>query len=439
MGEVLEKALMDSSTNTNAYASRTDLHPMIYDILKDELPLWQIVGTEKAQGPVHQYRVRASLPEAWAEGELSSANYQSPTHTVRNVPLKIVRSWGGTSAFMQKTTERWINSLQESIETSVEGLANTLEFFMLYGDKDADSYQFDGVSSELQGDSTAKTELTSGGNIYNINAAFTLTHFDKMIDRAKSYRGGSSDAHVLVASRDMISRISGLQTRITRDVQMVEHEGGFVMTSYRGVPILPSDILSPASTTTSPAITATKHAGGSLADDEWFYTMSSVTLTGEQKPNTTTNSATTETTNNSNTLTWTADSTAKLYYIWRGITNVVADMRLLSVVAAKTYDSVGNLSTDATTWTDEGTLTPNTAIAPTDAGENMFLINVDKGERGMKMLGAVSPLGDPIDEFFTYTPLATTNSAFRFMIEGFIAAKIPYPASVVQARRAKLA
>lgn len=339
---------------------------------------------------------------------------------------------------MQKTTERWINALQESVETSVEGLANTLEWLMLYGDKDADAYQFDGVMSELLGDSVAKTALTSGGNIYDVNAAFTLTHLDYMIDRAKGYRGGQNDFHVLLASPDMISRISGLQTRVTRTVDMVKHEGGFEMTSYRGVPILPSTILKPLGTTTSPAVTATKAAGGALAADEWFYTISSVTLDGEQAPNTVVGSATTETTNLKITLTWTADANAKLYYIWRGTTNVVADMRLLAVVAAKSYDSAGNLSTNVATWTDNGSLTPNTNIAPLNVGETLFLINADPGERGMKMLGAVSPLGDPIDEFFTYTPLATVNSAFRFMIEGFVAAKIPYPTSMAVARRAKL-
>lgn len=340
---------------------------------------------------------------------------------------------------MQKTTERWVNALQESVETSVEGLANTIEWLLLYGDKDADSYQFDGVMSEILGDSTAKGSILTGGNVYDLNAAFTLTHLDKMLDRAKGYRGGNSDSHLILASRDMISRISGLQTRISREVPMVEYEGGFVMSTYRGVPILPTDIVQPAGSTTSPQVSAAAAAGGSLADDEWFYTISSVTLAGEQAPNATPDSATTATTNNSVDLTWTADANAKLYYIWRGTTATVADMRLLAVIPAKTYDSVGNLSTNTAAWSDEGTLTPNSAVAPLDVGENIFVVNIDRGERGMKMLGAVSPLGDPIDEYFTYTPLATTNSAFRFMIEGFIAAKIPYPTSLVVARRAKLA
>lgn len=65
MSQELRKALMTVGANGNAFANQTDLHPMIYNILLDELPLFAIMGTEQAQGPVHQYRVRASLPEAW--------------------------------------------------------------------------------------------------------------------------------------------------------------------------------------------------------------------------------------------------------------------------------------------------------------------------------------------------------------------------------------
>ena len=338
---------------------------------------------------------------------------------------------------MQKTTERWLNALQESIETSVEGLANTLEALILYGNRGADTYQPNGVLAEMLGHSVAKTALTSGGNIYDIDTAFTLTHFDNMIDRARGHRMGRSDRYVALMSNEMISRVSGLQTRISREVPMVQFEGGFEMASYRGIGLLPSGIVAPKGTTTSPAATATAAAGGSLADDEYFYYISSVTLEGEQKPGTV-DSATTATTNNSVALTWTADANAKLYYIYRGLATGVDNASFLAAVPAKSYDSVGNLSTNVAAWTDDGSLTPNAALKPLDAGETIWLLNVDQGDRGMKMLGAVSPLGDPIDDFFTYTPLATTNAAFRFMIEGFVAPKVPYPTVNVVARRAAL-
>ena len=318
-------------------------------------------------------------------------------------------------------------------------MANTIEFLALFGNRTADSYQPNGVVTEMIANSTAKLTLAAGGNILDMNAVFSLTYFDNMIDRAQGHRNGKKDRLIALMSREMISKVSALQTRVTRDVQTVAFEGGFEMASYRGVGLLPSDLLVPLATTTSPAVTATKGAGGSLADDEYFYVLSSVTLAGEQIHGTE-DSDTTETTNNSVDLTWTADTTARLYYVYRGLTTGAANLSLLAVIAAKTYDGVGNLSSTKEAWSDEGTATAVASMIPMIAStQNIYLLNIDPGERGMKWLGAVSPLGDPIDQFFTYTPLATVNSAFRYMIEGFIAPKIPYPTVLVIGRRAKLA
>lgn len=437
MSEQLNKALASVAGNPNAFADAKDIHPMIYNILLDELPLWKIMGTERAQGPVHQYRVRATLPEAWVEGELANPNFQSATHTVREAHLKIVRSWGGVSSFMQRTTERWLNALEESIKTSVEGLANTLEFLIMYGNRGADQYQPNGLFAEMIAHSIASQSLLNGGNIYDVNAAFTLSHLDRMIDRAQAHRSGRSDRYIAVMSREMISRVSALQTRVTRDVPTVAFDGGFEMVSYRNIGLMPSDVVSPKGTTTSPTPTAAAAAGGSLPDGTYYYYVASVTLEGEQKPGSVV-SAAAAAPNSTINLTWTADPAAKLYHIYRGTTTGPDNASLLAVIAAKTYDANGNVTGNVTSFSDTGALTPKSAIKPLNVGETIWLVNVDPGERGVKMLGAVSPLGDPIDDFFTYTPLATINAAFRFMIEGFVAPKIPYPDTIVVARRATL-
>lgn len=436
MSEELVKALMTASGNSNLY--QEDLSPRIYNLLLDELPLWGLFGTEQAQGPVHQYRVRASLPGAWVQGELSDSDFQSATHTLRQVDLKIVRTWGGVSSFAQGMTTRWVNMLSEAIETSVEGLANTYEMLFMYGNSAADTYQFKGVEAELLSHSTAKLDYTSGGNIYDVNAAITLTHLDNAINRVKSYRGGKNDRHVIVASREMISRISALQTRVTRDISTVTYEGGFEMESYRGVGLLPSDVVVPNSVTTSPTVTATAAAGGSLPDDEYFYGISSITLEGEQLIGVV-DSATTATTNNSVNLTWTPDPNAKLYKIYRGLSATEANMELLTTIAAKTYDGNGNVNGSVASWKDDGTLTPLPSVHPLQAGmETMWVLNVSQNERGNRIMGAVSPLGDPIDQYISYVPLAITNGAFKYMIESFIALKVPYPTSNMIIRRAKL-
>lgn len=436
MNEILQKALMNTGDQTQLILQ--DVSPVILDLLEEEFPLWNLLGRERAQGPVHEYRIRASLPGAWFQGELATSDFRSASYTSREVRLKIVRSWGGVSSFMQKMTERFVNALQEAIQTAVLGLANTLEYSILYGNYPADSFQANGITAQILGHTTATLGYSSGGNIYDVNAALTLTHLDNILDRTAGYRGSSADTRIIIASREMISRISALQTRVTRDVQTVNHEGGFIMTTYRGVPLLPSDLLVPAATSTSPTVAGVIGAGGSLAAATYYYAISSVTLGGEQKPSVATAAVTSASSNNTASLSWTADQTAKLYYIWRGTTTTVADMTLLKIVPALTYDSDGNLTGYVASTTDTGVATLTAAVHPLDSGEQLFVVNVSNNERGVKVMGAVSPLGDPMEDFFTFTPLATINASIRFMIEGFIGFKVPYPTLNAILRRAKL-
>lgn len=435
MSELLQKALMN--TTDQSLLIPEDLSPIIHDLLEEEFPLWSLVQRERAQGPIHEYRVRASLPGAWFQGELANSDFRSATYTSREVRLKIIRSWGGVSSFFQKMSETFVNALEEAIRTAVLGYANTMEWSILFGDYTADSFQTDGILAQMYDHTQATKTYANGGNIYHVNGALTLTHLDNMLDRTAAYRGSTSDRRIIIASREMISRISGLQTRVSRDVQTVEYEGGFVMTTYRGVPLLPSDLLVPNATTTSPTLSASASAGGSLADGAKYYAISSVTLSGEQKPSASA-TATTATTNNSVTLTWTADSTAKLYYVWKGTTNVVADMTLLKVIPALTYDSDGNITGATASFIDDGSYTANASFTPLTAGEQLFIFNISRNERGVKVMGAVSPLGDQIDDYVTFTPLATINASIRFMIEGFMGFKVPYPTLCGVIRRAAL-
>jgi hypothetical protein len=317
-----------------------------------------------------------------------------------------------------------------------------MEWFLMYGNKGADAYQFDGVEAYLLNDTTAKTAYTAGGNMYDVGAALTLTHLDNAIDRVSNFRGSIQDRWIALMSKEMISRVSGLQTRVSRQINRIEYEGGFVMESYRGVGLYPCNLVKPAGTTTSPTVTATAAAGGSLSDLQRYYAISSVTLNGEQMPGTA-DDATTATTNNSVDLTWTADANAKLYKVWRGTTSTVADMTLMAVIPALTYDASGNVTGATTTWSDEGTITPNSAVKPlaaaSGADEQVYFINVSKNERGARIMGAVSPLGDPLENYINYVPLATTGPHLRYFLEAFLALKIAYPTNFLQMRRAKLA
>lgn len=341
----------------------------------------------------------------------------------------------GVSGYQQAASERFINALSAELTGSVEAMANAVEYGLLYGNS-VDAYQFDGIDTFVSTDATAKQSIDNGGSIADFNAALTLSDLDDMLDHAENFRGLQSDNKVFIATPQMISRISALQTKMSRESQDVEFEGGFRMRTYRGVPLYPSGFLKPASTTTSPAVTATKAAGGSLADDEWFYAISSVTQFGEQLVGTV-DSDTTETTNNTVNLTWTADSNAMLYKVWRGTS--AGTLQLLTTIKAKTYDSSGAVTGSVESFSDTGALTPNSAILPLSTGhETLMLVNLSE-ERGINMLGMMNPLGDTTPNWLTYVPLSIRKSAFEYMIEAFIAAKCPYPRLHVIGRRAKLA
>lgn len=92
MNSELQKALMN--TTDQSLLILEDVSPLIHDLLQEEFPLWNLMGTQRAQGPVHEYRVRSSYPAAWAQGELADPDFRSATYINREARLKIIRSWG---------------------------------------------------------------------------------------------------------------------------------------------------------------------------------------------------------------------------------------------------------------------------------------------------------------------------------------------------------
>lgn len=349
--------------------------------------------------------------------------------------MKILRTWGGVSGYTQTMSQRFINALEAELIGSVEAMANLIEYGLMYGN-DVDSYQFNGLDTYIAEDSTAQKSINNGGNILNVDGAGSLAHLDAMIDQVETYRGTMNDQKIFIMTPQMISYVTGLQTRINREVQTVEFEGGFRMSTYRDIPLYPSGFLRPLATTTSPTVTATAAAGGSLVDDEWFYGISSVTSYGEQLMGTT-DSATTATTNNSVDLTWTADPDANLYKIWRGTADGADNMQLLTVIAAKTYNSDGEVTGSVEAWSDEGTLTPVAAIEPLATGEeSVFLTNISE-VNGLKMLGKINVMGESMNNWLTYIPLAPRKSALEYLVESFMSVQCAYPTLHAVARRIK--
>jgi len=433
----LQKALLQTTSPGGAALTPQDLNPVLMEYLGRLSPLYRLVAKKQAQGRVHEFVVRTSVPPAWFEGEVTTPSPTASGYERRAVQLKILRNSGGVSGFQQATSQRFVDALQTEIVGSLEGIADTLEWATIYGDS-VDAYQFDGLEAFLRKNGVTAQPVANGGNILDVNAVVSLSDLDAMVDVAHATRAADRDAKVFIMSQQMISKISGLQTRINRTVETVETEGGFRFVTYRDIPILPSSIVRPTAVTSSPAVSVTATAGGTLANGTYHYRVASVTDAGEQVAGTS-GSVTISAPNSTATLTWTADPDARLYKIFRGATSAHDNMALVDVIPARTYNAEGAVTGNVTTYADNGSKTPLVAFRPYAANdETIALVNISE-TRGLYYIGMVSPLGEPTDTFLTYIPLATRKSAFEYMIEAFTAVVVPYPQLHVIARRARVA
>jgi hypothetical protein len=404
-----------------------DLEPTLIEMLLKVSPLLALLPKKRADGKTHEVALRTAIPSAWVEGELATPNYTSSTYDRKSVQLKITRAAGGVSNFAQASAASFIDLLTQEINGSLEGIASTLEFLNMWGNT-GDAYQYDGLDKLISED----------GNVIDHDGVVTLALLDDMLDTIEQYRGVSRDRKIWVMSAQMLSKISGLNTRIGMDLDTLEFEDGFRMKAYRQIPIVTAPYVRPLSATTSPTVSAAAGAGtGTLATGTWRYKIASVTVDGEQVAGTADDVAVTGP--DDVDLTWTADTNAKLYKIYRTAVNGAdadANYSLLATISAKTYDSNGNVTANVASYTDTGALTLNTSVHPLAAGdETIWLIDIDEG-RGASMLYLPNAQGNAAGQnWVRYLPLGRTRSSQDYLIETFTALQLPQPETCVVARR----
>jgi hypothetical protein len=419
-GTELKKAL---DTTTGADLLPYDLEPTLHEELLKIQPLAVLMDVIPAGGLTHEYRLRTSHPQAWFEGETTPANAKNSTYTRKTVQTKIQRIWGSVTGFEQSMSEAFIDALATELSGSVEGMSNILEYGLMWGAADdigftGDPYQYSGVIPRLM--ALAPSNIVDGAG-----AKVDLDMLDQAIAKT-NFRGVRGDPRLWVMGSRMRQIVDSLQTQVSIPLTSVELADGKIrMAAYDGIGILESDFIVPEATTTSPTVTATIADGGALADDEYFYVISSVTVTGEQVAGTE-DSATTSTTNNSVDLTWTADANAVAYMIFRGLATGNDNLQLLDIIPALTYDAAGTVNGSVETYTDDGSLTAVDVRPLSDGEHNILLINRNPA-RGAAFIGKVDSMGRPIDRLFSYVELARVKDTYDYMLKGYLAARLVYP------------
>jgi len=419
-----------------------DLDPILHEELLRLQPLVELLGFVQAKGKTHEYNSRSSHPKGWFEGEANAAAQQNSVYARKSVVLKILRNWGGVTAFAQVVDAEFIDAFATELEGSLEGMGDTIEFAAIYGcSGDAneslgyagDAYQYTGILPRLYAD--AEANVIDAGN-----AKVTLGMLDQATAAASGTRQARKDDKFWTMGLRMKQVVDGLQTRVSMPLRSQElFDGKITMSEYDNMPIFETDMLVPeAGVGSSPTVfAATKGAGGALADDEWFYSISSITAHGEQIMSATEDSDTTETTNNSVDLAFTADANALLYMIWRG--TVTAELFLLVIIAAKTYNADGSLLSTVATYSDEGAKTPSTVVKPLLTGQQQIMLTNRSEKRGAKFLGKIDSQGRQIDNLVTFVELAQVKDTYDYMLKSYLAMKVVYPNVHSVIRHVKLA
>jgi len=414
-----------------------DLDPILHEELLQLQPLTQLLSILPAEGKTHEFSVRSTHPQAWFEGEATPANQASSTYTRKSVVLKIMRQWGGVTGYSRAVSEKFIDNFVAELEGSIEGMSNTIEYSALFGCANdvgftGDAYQFTGLLPYLF--AYAQTNVVDAGG-----DKVTLDDLDGVLAKVNGYRGVQRDPKFYVMSMRMKQVIDGLQTRVQLPLRSAElYDGKLVMGSYAGIPIFESDYMAPQSTTTSPDVASvTPITGGALADSTTFYyKISSVTMYGEQVPGTA-GSGTTATPKLANTVSWTADSNALLYMIWRG--TAAGTLYLLDIIPAKTYDAAGTVNGSVASYTDLGALTPKTSVKPLASGEQQIICVNSNAQRGAAFVGLVDDMGQRINNMSSFVELARTKDTYDYMLKSYLALRLVHPNLISVIRHAKLA
>ena len=445
MSEELRKALEVGTSGTGQYIVAEDLEPLIREELFKLSPLSALIANVPATQRVHEYRRRTASIEAWVEGELTSPSYSQSTYERRTVALKQLRAHGKVSDFMQASFRDEGDALALEIASAVRGMAKTMEFMTLWGCAgDApsgftgDSYQYTGALGWLLNDAGTT-------NFVDADGVITLTDLDDALNLTRNlYQGLQGNRYVWVMSPGMRAKVSGLQARVTREIASIEYDGQFTMTAYDRAGILPSGFVKPASTSTSPSDLAAAAGGdgtGSLSDGTYYYYVSSVTIYGEQIAGTVASVTLSGGTSTQNVdLSWTADSNAKLYMIYRGTSTGHDNCSLIDIIAAKTYDSTGAVSGTVATYDDTTAASPTyTSVHPLASGEeNIFLLNLTP-DYGIARPVLTPTLGEPVDSLVHYVRQPVSDDSHAFSLKSYHALQVPDGKVLAMIRRAKTA
>ena len=376
----------------------------------------------------HSFNKVTALPTPGsAMGEGSTTPTKQSTLTRSTVDLKILKRKGSVTGFLSAAAKKDYDAIEVEIENHLQAFGNDMASYILYGNKDADAYTFDGLDKFI---STNRTNETWGGVVPT-----NFQSLNDMID-ASNRKKGSPHRRVFDMSPEMLTKFSELYTQvrdnrsaIREGSNVIEIDGGWRLQTYRDIPIIESTQTRPLAQ--MGAVVAT-HAGGggAIPDDERFYQVAPVTWDGEQLASA--EVADTTATSDIQTLTWTAYTGALLYKIYAADTT--GQEVLVDIISAFTYDGNGTVTGNVVNhvFTAEP-LTPDANSVPAHmqadvpynstggvAPETVFLWDLDPFQ-GLGKIAYTNDDGSRLDGIASIFPLAKIDDTDDFLIKSYLA------------------
>ena len=372
----------------------------------------------------HEFIRLKTLPKPGsAMGESSITPTRNSTTERASVQLKILKRKGAVTGFIQDAAANFMDAQAFEMETHLQAFGNDLRTYMLYGNKEADEYSFNGLDKFI---STYRKNTAQDGTIPT-----TLQYLDSIIDH-NMRKQGSAHRRVFEMSPEMLSLFSRLYTQVRdnreaiRGTSVVEIDGGWRLQTYRDIPIVETTATRPVKQMGTVTV-GSAGTGATIPNDEYFFEVTPVTWDGEQRASVEISETTTSA--DTITLSFAADEEALFYKVYVGLTT--GENVLRTIVSGFTYDGDGTITGDTTSIVFNGNPTVADASVPTHMQldvplrgtsehpmESIFFWDLDEFQ-GMGKLAFTNSAGSRYEGLATVEPLAKTDDVMPFLIKSY--------------------
>ena len=424
---LLQKALTSSSPGGGPLIAE-HLETVITNEMVRLVPELAVPEYKYDPQETHSFNRIISLPSAGsAMGENSTTPSRQSSMERATVSLKVMKRKGQVTGFLRAAAKKNYDAVGVEIENHLQAFANDMATYFLYGNKDADSYTFDGLDKFIA--SYRQNEVAGGA------VPTDFSELNGMIDQSNRKKG-AAHRRAFVMSPELLTKYSELYTQV-RDNRsavregsnIIQIDGGWRLQTYREIPVLESTQTRPQGQMGA-VVYADAGSGGAIPDDERFFQVAPVTWDGEQIASTEVSG--TSSSADTITLTWTAYEGAMFYKIYAS--DATGTETLVKIISAFTYDGNGTISASVTsvTFTSEP-LTPDSNSVPTHMQsdvplnytggippEIVLLWDLDPFQ-GLGKVAYTNDDGNRLDGVASVIPLDKFDDTDDFLLKSYLA------------------